>query len=238
MEAWQAQLASLNGQHLAWNDPETGSTDSATIGSAFLRSPVVSGGENDGWRGYRALTDAQLHSLAAAIVDQVRTRGPFHSLAEFVNRPLDAATEQARLAGLLQTALDQVANPPPSLAPAPGLAATAAPNLALAWPAASQGHRATLAPGWLSQADVLGILGPVLTARSDTFLVRAYGDTVNPATGAVQSRAWCEAIVQRVPDYVDPADAPQAVTGLTETNTVFGRRFEIVQFRWLAPEEV
>jgi hypothetical protein len=56
---------------------------------------------------------------------------------------------------------------------------------------------------------VLGILGPVLTVRSDTFLVRAYGDAVNPATGAVESRAWCEAMVQRVPDYVDPAIRPK-----------------------------
>ena len=62
-----------------------------------------------------------------------------------------------------------------------------------------------------------GLLGPVLTVRSDTFLVRAYGDAVNPLTGAVGSRAWCEAVVQRVPDYVDPGDPPEAVAGLTET---------------------
>jgi hypothetical protein len=238
VEAWQAQLASLNGQSLTWDDPKTGATNTATIGSAFLRSPVVNGGDNDGWRGFRPLTDAQLHSLATAIVDQVRAHGPFRSLAEFVNRPLDAPAEEARLGGLLQTALDRLVNPPPSLAPGPGLPATAGPSPALPWPAASRGHRATLAPGWLSQADLLGVLGPVLAVRSDTFLVRTYGDAVNPATGAVESRAWCEAVVQRVPDYVDPGDPPEAVTGLTETNSAFGRRFEIVQFRWLSPEEV
>jgi hypothetical protein len=27
-------------------------------------------------------------------------------------------------------------------------------------------------------------------------------------------------------------------TGLSATNQTFGRRFEIVQFRWLAPEDV
>ena len=85
---------------------------------------------------------------------------------------------------------------------------------------------------------MLGILGPVLTVRSDTFLLRAYGDAVNPTTGAVESRAWCEAVVQRVPDYVDAGDPPEAVAGLTETNAIFGRRFQIVQFRWLSPEEV
>ena len=238
VEAWQAQLASLNGQQFAWNDPETGATNSVAMGSAFPPSPVVNGDESDGWRGFRALTDAQLHSLAAAIIDRVRAHGPFRSLAEFVNRPLDAAAEEARLSGLLQAALDQVANSPPSLSPSPGLSATAGPSPALPWPAASRGHRSTLAPGWLSQADVLGILGPVLTVRSDTFLLRAYGDAVNPTTGAVESRAWCEAVVQRVPDYVDAGDPPEAVAGLTETNAIFGRRFQIVQFRWLSPEEV
>jgi hypothetical protein len=236
--AWQALLASLNGQRLAWDDPATGATNTITVGSAFLRGPLVQGGEDDGWRGFRALTDAQLHTLAGAIVDRLRAHGPFRSLAEFVNRPLDAPTESGRLSGLLQAALDAVANPPPSLAPAAGLPATAGPSPGLVWPAASQGHRSTLAPGWLSQADVLSVLGPVLTVRSDTFLVRAYGDCVNPATGALESRAWCEAVVQRLPDYVDPADSPETAAGLTATNRIFGRRFAIVDFRWLSPEEV
>ena len=85
---------------------------------------------------------------------------------------------------------------------------------------------------------MLGVLGPLLAVRSDTFLVRAYGDAVNPATGAIVSRAWCEAVVQRTPDYVDPADAPETTADLSATNRAYGRRFEIVRFRWLAPEEI
>jgi len=238
VEAWQALLASFNGQRLAWEDPATGASTTITVDSAFLRGAFVHGDANEGWRGFRMLTDEQLHGLATAIVDRVRAHGPFRSLAEFVNRPLDAPTEDGRLSGLLQAALDAIVNPPPSLAPAAGLPATAGPSPGLAWPAASQGHRSTLAPGWLSQADVLGAIGPVLTVRSDTFLVRAYGDAVNPATGAVESRAWCEAVVQRLPDYVDPANPPETATGLSATNQAYGRRFEIVQFRWLAPEDV
>ena len=238
VEAWQALLASFNGQRLTWEDPATGATGTAIVGSAFLRGPRVQGGEDDGWRGFRALTDAQVHDLAVAIVDRLRTHGPFRSLAEFVNRPIGDPAENARLSGLLQAALDGVANPPPSLAPVAGLPAAAGPSPGLAWPAAAAGHRSTLAPGWLSQADVLAAVGPVLTVRSDTFLVRAYGDVVNPWTGATDSRAWCEAVVQRVPDYVDPADAPEASAGLVPLNQTYGRRFEIVHFRWLSPEEV
>ncbi|HUJ44032.1 MAG TPA: hypothetical protein VLW52_10530 [Opitutaceae bacterium] len=238
LEAWQALLASFNGQDLAWDDPVAGTTRTAIVGSAFLRGPRVQGGEDDGWRGFRALTDAQLHDLAVAIVERLRAHGPFRSLADFVNRPLDAPAAETRLRGLLQAALDGVANPPPSLAPVGGLPADAGPSPGLAWPAAAAGHRSTLAPGWLSQADVLAAVGPVLTVRSDTFLVRAYGDVADPLTGATESRAWCEAVVQRVPEYVDPADAPEASAGLAPLNQDYGRRFEIVHFRWLSPEEV
>ena len=145
----------------------------------------------------------------------------------------------ARLSGVLQSALDGTVNPPLSLDPAPGLPAAAGPSPDLPWPAASFGHPSTLAPGWLTQADVLGPLGPLLTVRSDTFLVRAYGDTANPATGSVEGRAWCEAVVQRVPDYVDSVDAADtAADALSETNRIYGRRFEIVRFRWLSADEV
>ena len=236
--AWQAQLASLNGQRLAYLDPAAGTTVTTTVGCALPRSPFPGGGAADGWRGYRELSPAEVAALAAAIVERVRAHGPFGTLAEFVNRPLTAPTEAARRSGLLQAALDATVNPPASLAPAAGLPAQAGPSPALAWPAASAGHRATLAPGWLSQADVLGVLGPVLAVRSDTFLVRAYGDAVNPATGAVTARAWCEAVIQRTPAYVDPADPPTATTGLAAASAASGRRFEIVAFRWLAPEEV
>lgn len=236
--AWKALLASLNGQQFSYFDAGTNGTNTVTVGSAFPRSPYPHGGSADGWSGFRELSDIELNALAAAIVGRIRAHGPFCSLAEFVNRPLTGGTETARLSGLLQTAIDDVANPPPSLSPAAGLPAAAGPCPALAWPAASQGHRATLAPGWLTQADVLGVLGPVLAVRSDTFLIRAYGDVVNPATGAVESRAWCEAVAQRMPDYVDAANPPEAASGLTPANETYGRRFEIVHFRWLSPEEV
>ena len=83
-------------------------------------------------------------------------------------------------------------------------------------------------------------LAPVLFPRSDTFVVRTYGEAVNPATGATEGRAWCEATVQRVPDYFDPADpAETAPAALTSTlNQTFGRRFKIVSFRWLTRSDI
>jgi hypothetical protein len=78
----------------------------------------------------------------------------------------------------------------------------------------------------------------VATVRSDTFTVRAYGDA-RDSSGAIISRSWCEAVVQRMPEYVSSADqshvAPAALS--SEANRTFGRRFTIVSFRWLSPVE-
>jgi hypothetical protein len=50
----------------------------------------------------------------------------------------------------------------------------------------------------------------------------------------------CEAVVQRVPDYIDSADkaeiAPASLTSAANRN--FGRRFQMVSFRWLAANEI
>jgi len=93
-------------------------------------------------------------------------------------------------------------------------------------------------PGYLTQADVLQSLAPVITCRSDTFTVRAYGEATD-ATGKVLARSWCEAIVQRTPEFVDPADTPDAaIASLSPTNQNFGRRFEIISFRRVPSAEI
>lgn len=88
---------------------------------------------------------------------------------------------------------------------------------------------------WLTPADVLTSLAPLLFARSDTFRIRSYGDATNPFTGGVESRVWCEAVVQRMPEYFDPADPAETLpAALTQSvNRELGRRYQIVSFRWL-----
>ena len=56
--------------------------------------------------GYRILDDKFLDPLAEEVVNQVRLRGPFLSLAEFVNRQLSSG--DLALAGTLQAALNAV----------------------------------------------------------------------------------------------------------------------------------
>ena len=98
------------------------------------------------------------------------------------------------------------------------------------------------APAWLTQADVMTALAPVLGARSDTFLVRAYGDVINAVTDEVEGRAWCEAVLQRFPDPTDPIDDGQVSSGdviqLDGNRFPRGRRFEIVRFRWLSDSDI
>ena len=83
---------------------------------------------------------------------------------------------------------------------------------------------------------MLQVLGPVLTARSDTFVIRAYGDAVD-ASGKTTARAWCEAVVQRTPEPLDP-DESGLNPRLPGTTGDFGRRFVITAFRWLSPDEI
>ena len=102
-----------------------------------------------------------------------------------------------------------------------------------------QGSRSTGIPGWLTQADVLQAIGPALSVRSDTFRIRAYGESVDSITGEIKARAWCEAIVQRNPHYVDPTDTPEkSVNEISAINKKYGRKFNIIGFRWLHKDEI
>jgi len=99
--------------------------------------------------------------------------------------------------------------------------------------------------GHLRQAALLTAIGSQITVRADTFTIRAYGDARDPTGTKILSRAWCEAVIQRVPDYVDPTDAPEAQDGwpqatnkLSPVNALFGRRLKVQSFRWLSSNEI
>jgi hypothetical protein len=193
--------------------------------------------------------------LAKRIVDEVRLRGPFLSLGDFVNRKLTSGDEGIR--GTLQAALDKMttdkANPESSFSKIGAFLDGNSSNFTIpGWDlehfmgtpvseaGSSSNSRTATAPKHLTQADLLSTLGPALSARSDTFVIRSYGEVVNPSTNVPTARAWCEAVVQRTPDYVDSRDdASTPPQNLSEnTNKTFGRRFEIVSFRWLSSNEL
>jgi hypothetical protein len=233
VEAWTAVLSSMRDVPVKnWlstiDDTDLLAVDPANKRNTFARFTFPSvrtfdrdAGEDEtsltAWLGHRRLTDNEVVDLAEAIVLEITTRArPFVSMAEFVNRG------PGESAGLLQRAID-----------AAGINAMFAPT-------------AAGAPGYLTQADILSALAPILTVRSDTFLIRAYGESLNPVRSdadgnpLVEGRAWCEAVVQRVPDYVEPSSTqrPWDVPAAGSLNEQLGRRFEIVSFRWLTPKDL
>jgi hypothetical protein len=180
------------------------------------------------WNGHRRLQPEQIRELAVELVEEIRKRGPFQSLSEFINRRPESG-ELGR-SGALQAALDRTSINGASADTSSNVDGSGLPN-----PEAGKGNTADGAPGILTQADLLTPISPTLVARGDTFRVRAYGEA-GPGNGN-KVVAWCEAIVQRVPQYIDSADKPWDEPK-ADINLRFGRRFEVVSFRWLSPTEI
>ena len=165
----------------------------------------------------------------------MRKRGPFLNMSDFVNRRLEEGDNG--LKGALQAAIDAT----DINRDFHDVDVAEARGGMFKNPKAGMGSMHTAAPGYLIQSDVLASLGNILTVRDDTFTVRSYGCVRNP-NKAILAQAWCEAVVQRTMNYVDPSNDPQDSVykpdgskgkGLSNTNQVMGRQFRIVSFKWL-----
>jgi type II secretory pathway pseudopilin PulG len=256
VRAWRALLGHARSQKIPYTQPSGAIKLSNPADYAISRTsvagdraagepPQVAGeyADTTEFTGHRVFTDEMLDKLAENIVGQVRARGPFLSLSEFVNRQLTNDNNLA-LAGAIQTALNQLASDS-SLNPFQTIQNESVASLAdppgpegYVFGDAAVGHNTYGLPGWTRQADILRPLAPVLSARDDTFTIRAYGDARSP-DGKILARAWCEATVQRTRDFCDPADSPEIATLPTlPANQTFGRRFKLISFRWLSAREV
>jgi hypothetical protein len=287
-QAWRAVLGGIN--KLPY-DPVTASPGGTALQSALPRfsKPTATADVNSAqWQGYRQLTEPQIAQLARNIVAEVRNRGPFVSMGDFVNRRLrdNTATTSAtlnadeRFKGAIQNAIDAAGtlnagvingstavntgtsaaftpDKPFTIKNSSGTVITPSegPNASVELmqggpqPVAPYGSRAAFAPQFLTQADVLSAIGAGLSARSDTFVIRVCGETVNPLlasadAGYVTGRAWCEAIVQRVVEPLRRKNANPASSDYNEPAVAtpgqpdFGRRFQIVSFRWLTQNDI
>jgi len=226
LDAWTAVLSGLRGQAFEINGSETHSEAS----TAFPRFRYPMGKKEDIWNGFRTLSDDQIRSLSTSLVDEIKKRGPFLSLGEFINRRVEDTPLGDK--GAVQAAID--ANNLNSIT-------IQRPFSISEYPADARAHiindTGVGIPGYLTQADVLQSLAPVITCRSDCFKIRAYGDAKDKA-GNIVSRAWCEAVVQRSPEYTDSSEIPETAVPTSQINKKFGRRFEIVSFRMITPSEL
>jgi hypothetical protein len=249
--AWEAMLASLREASPSAIQPATGTlsaggggTGDGTLATRHL-PPIGKAleGANDpalaeqlAYTGFRRLSDKQISTLAKHLVTEIKLRGPFQSQAEFVNRRL--ASGSLALSGALQAAIDASGINREADAVAGGLSVAADPKAIDPHKAARSGSTADGATAVITQADLLTPLAPFISARSDTFLIRAYGEA---GSGSDTVRAWCEATVQRTPDFVDAAVSRTTATADLSANSPakrFGRRFVIVSFKWLSSAEV
>lgn len=228
VKAWIALLSGLRGESFTVRDGEPPSSTA----TAFPRFRDPLGEDTDKWQGFRSLSDQEIETLAENIVIETRARGPFLSLGEFVNRRLDSSV--MALKGGLQAAIDKSGVNSDALFDLFSTSAYPVDGRANVSPA----NTGVGIPGYLTQADVLQSIGPVITPRSDTFTVRAYGEAKD-ALGKVTATSWCEAVVQRLPEFVNPEDSPEAaIASLKPVNQIFGRRFAIISFRYLSDNEV
>ena len=249
VNAWKALLKGLKGSSMAslpaLNPPANPTlvavTDtplaglSISGGGEVTTDDIAGGNPPEQWNGIRTLDGDEIDLLAAAIVKQVRLRGPFTSLADFVNRR-PAASDGTELSGTLQAAIDDPTTGINDGYRSAGRLMATTEAAEYANPEAEEGAKVRGVPGFVKQGDILTSLAPALTVRGDTFLIRAYGDA-RDSSNKVTARAWCEATVQRFPEYVDGADAPE-VKATTPTNIQLGRQLSIISFRYLSEKEV
>lgn len=241
-DAWKAMLTSVRDQELvvSGGSRKKFGHPYGTLGYAHDSSPT-----ND-WIGLRDLSDSEITSLAEEIVTEVKSRGPFLSLADFVNRRPDSSDPYQKTLGPLQAAIDQTGLN--NRFTGGGRSVAAADFAALPGSASVDSEpapaRALGSAGHLTQAKLLTAIGPQITVRSDTFVIRSYGDS-RDASGRILAKAWCEATVQRLPEYVDASDRPEDYDGwpqpgekLSPVNSRFGRLWQIQSFRWLSSSEI
>ena len=248
VEAWKSVLSALKKR----NTVTRATASSAEIHTpnqnetpvAGLNSPLetvvdattpVAIKEPSQWSGRRTLSDDEINALAIEIVNQVRKRGPFLSLADFVNRRI-TTNETLALAGCIQSALDST--DVPINKGFQDASRSVSSTAAYTFPKAEAGPAATGIPGIVKQADILTPIAPYIAVRSDSFLIRTCGRKLD-SNGKILATAYCEAIIQRKADFIDPSNPVTAATSeLSSVNKAFGRRFHIVSFRWLSRDEI
>ena len=176
---------------------------------------------------------------AGGLAWQVRSRGPFLSIGDFVNRR-PGSDKGLALSGPLQSALDDedVSINEAYRQGERALSVAEASDQGFPFPEAEAGAKAVGAPGYVKQADLLTTLGPLVNVRGDTFVIRGYGESRDAAGKNVLARSWCEAVVQRVPDFLDPSDKSYEAKPKSKVNLTFGRRINIISFRYLDPREI
>lgn len=256
--AWKSLLSMNRGLQIG--DRTTGDSAVPFPGSSDPQGDGNGGFASEAeqtWTGFRQLDEAEIDLLTTELIAEVKRRAPFISLSDFVNRRLYAGGDESAdpasqvsdtdlalsYAGPLEIAIRRgglnasmqdfnLAESTSYTSPAGGAPSPATANFPL--------ERFAGAPGHITQGKILQSIGANLTARSDTFSIRAYGEA-RDSDGNVTAIAVCQAIIQRTADYVNPDldEAEVPFDHLTSNqNKAFGRKYRVRTFRWLAQDEI
>ena len=114
----------------------------------------------------------------------------------------------------------------------------------------NKSHSLRAAPTSLMQSEILEAVGSSLSTRSDTFVIRCYGEATDPLDQTrTLSGCWIEAVVQRIPEFCDPSQPPETEVAkltdgqlhnplLNQINRTLGRRFVILSTRTLTQKDL
>ncbi len=224
--AWTAFLSGTVDMNRELSDGS--SLNNGLAGFARYRRPVgvaeterLDPANRDAWKGLRSLSEGELEDLAIAIVEEVKLRGPFISMADFVNRRLVDRDDETSRMGALDAAIFKAGLNQPFHKNSiyhtsminRGKDSDSRDNNEILFKeeylSVSDGSTVTSQvrtktwglPSFLMQSDLLEPLAPALTTRGDTFTIRAYGESKR--NGKVVARAYIEAIVERGAHYID-----------------------------------
>lgn len=244
VDAWKAVLSSLrfnNFNHLNWPNENTSDLNTLDLipvsrnEGSFTRfshsleetyqataSPVKSDAAPSAFyrHGARRFDSEQFETFAREIVRLIKEKGrPFRSMEEFLS---ELPTGQG---SLLEQAIRNVFTDP----------VTKRQQWHHSWETTGQ-HKDNEAPieidhfspGFLTQADVMTAIGPMLAPRSDTFKIRARGDCFDDFGEPIGS-ATIEAVLQRIPEATDPTVSLDKPTN---------RKWKITSMRWLTDDEL
>lgn len=180
-------------------------------------------------RGARYLKNSQLDTLALRIVDLIDDRQvPFFSMESFLEDPDSTDDDGSVLEQAIAAALNSRDDDD---------TLTTRQKWDRSWETEGIINTADdeididhFSPGFLTQADIMTAIGPMLAPRSDTFKIRARCQTLSPFdSNDVIGDATIEAVVQRVPEQVE---------GDNDINDSSDRKFKIMSIRWLTADEI
>ena len=187
-------------------------------------------------RGLRGLTESQVNGLAVEIASNVQRRisaqGPYRSVESFL--ALDGLFGGDNILEYSIAEYDD------------SVAASERINWDQYFPDSPM-KIDTAAPAFITSADLMTALAPVVNVRSDTFVIRAYGESVEPTVEASytssepKARAWLEAVVQRYPEGVDASDFVDGTSrdwSQMIAEPQWGRKFRIIALRWLTEDDL